>query len=140
MCPVSRVWWGGMTATQPLILVVDDNPWFREFLEDVLAVEGYRVVAVESGGALDAAAAETPALAVLDAVMPGVDGPALCRRLRANPATSAMPILFLTGLPEHALATQLLDCHDWAYLGKPCTPEDLCAAVRRHVAPPAIST
>ena len=125
-----------MTAMQPLILVVDDNPWFREFLEDMLAGEGYRVAAVGPQGALAVARDEPPALAILDAVMPEVDGPTLCRQLRASPATGAVPILFLTGLPEQALATQLIDCADWSYLAKPCTPEELFAAVQRHLAPP----
>jgi CheY-like chemotaxis protein len=129
-----------MTSAQPLILVVDDNPWFREFLEDALSSEGYRVVAVEPGGALEAVSAEAPALAVLDAVMPGVDGPSLCRQLRSLPATSATPILFLTGLPQQALTTQLLGCDDWTYLSKPCTPEELFAAVQQHLSPPVIST
>lgn len=129
-----------MTATQPLILVVDDNPWFREFLDDILSMEGYRVVAVGPQAALAATEAEIPALTVLDAVMPGMDGPELCRQLRAHAPTSAMPILFLTGLPEESLTTQLIDCDDWSYLGKPCTPDELLTAVRRHITPPAISS
>ena len=129
-----------MTDRQQLILVVDDNHWFREFLEDILSAEGYRVVAVEPKDALEVASAEPPALAVLDAVMPELDGPSLCRQLRATPATRTMPILFLTGLPEHSLSTQLIGCDDWFYLGKPCTPAELFAAVERHLAPPAIST
>ena len=129
-----------MTAAQPLILVVDDNPWFREFLEDALSSEGYRVVAVEPGGALAALDSEPPALAVLDAVMPGVDGPSICRQMRAMPATSGTPVLFLTGLPQQALTTQLLGCGGWSYLSKPCTPEELFAAVQQHLSPPAISS
>lgn len=129
-----------MTAVQPLILVVDDNPWFREFLEDMLAGEGYRVAAVGPQGALEAAGAEPPALAILDAVMPTIDGPALCRQLRALPATSDVPIIFLTGLPEQALTTQLIDCDGWSYLAKPCTPEELFAAVQTHLAPPTITS
>src|SRR5688500_14077797 len=82
-CHVRR----NMTAILPLILVVDDNPWFREFLDDLLSLEGYRVVAVEPGEALAAASTEPPALAVLDAVMPGMDGPSLCRQLREVDAT-----------------------------------------------------
>ncbi|MFN8542442.1 MAG: response regulator transcription factor [Thermomicrobiales bacterium] len=128
-----------MTAVLPLILVVDDNPWFREFLEDLLSVEGYRVVAVEPGEALAAASAEPPALAVLDAVMPGMDGPSLCRQMREVDGTRDTPILFLTGLPEQALVTQLIDCDGWSYLSKPCTPEELLDAVQQQVARPGVS-
>jgi CheY-like chemotaxis protein len=129
-----------MTAVLPLILVVDDNPWFREFLDDLLSVEGYRVVAVEPGEALAAASAEPPALALLDAVMPGVDGPSLCRQMREVDATRDTPVLFLTGLPEQALVTQLIDCEGWSYLSKPCTPEELLYAVQQQVARPGISS
>ncbi len=129
-----------MTAILPLILVVDDNPWFREFLDDLLSVEGYRVVAVDPGEALAAASAEPPALAVLDAVMPGTDGPSLCRQLREVEATRDTPILFLTGLPEQALTTQLIGCEGWSYLSKPCTPEELLDAVQQQVMPPAVSS
>jgi CheY-like chemotaxis protein len=129
-----------MTAVLPLILVVDDNPWFREFLDDLLSSEGYRVLAVEPGEALAIASTEPPALAVLDAVMPGVDGPSLCRLMREVDATRDTPVLFLTGLPEQALVTQLIGCEGWAYLSKPCTPEELIDAVQQQVLPPAISS
>lgn len=128
-----------MTAVLPLILVVDDNPWFREFLEDLLSVEGYRVMAVGPGEALAAASVEPPALAVLDAVMPGMDGPSLCRQMREVDGTRDTPILFLTGLPEQALVTQLIDCDGWSYLSKPCTPEELLDAVQQQVARPGVS-
>jgi CheY-like chemotaxis protein len=129
-----------MTAVLPLILVVDDNPWFREFLDDLLSSEGYRVMAVEPGEALAVANTELPALAVLDAVMPGVDGPSLCRQMREVDTTRDTPVLFLTGLPEQALVTQLIGCEGWAYLSKPCTPEELIDAVQQQVRPPAISS
>ena len=125
-----------MTVGLPLILVVDDNPWFRDFLDDLLSMEGYRVLLAEPDAALAAVSAEPPALALLDAVMPGYDGPRLCRELRATEATRAMPILFITGLPEQALVTQLADCDGWAYLQKPCTPEQLLDAVRKCLASP----
>ena len=125
-----------MTVGVPLILVVDDNPWFRDFLDDLLSAEGYRVILAEPGAALAAALAESPALALLDAVMPGHDGPSLCRGLRATPATRALPVLFLTGLPERALVTQLDGCDGWTYLRKPCTPDELLDAVRRCLESP----
>ena len=120
-----------MTVGIPLILVVDDNPWFREFLDDLLSAEGYRVLVAEPHAALAAARAEPPTLALLDAVMPGHDGPRLCRELREAEATRSVPVLFLTGLPEQALVTQLDGCDGWTYLRKPCTPDELLHAVRR---------
>ena len=129
-----------MTVTLPLILVVDDNPWFREFLEDLLSSEGYRFMAGEPGESLSSASTEPPALAVLDAVMPGMDGPSLCRQLREVDATRDTPVLFLTGLPEQALVTQLIDCDGWSYLSIPCTPEELLDAVQQQVTRPGVSS
>jgi DNA-binding response OmpR family regulator len=77
---------------------------------------------------------------LLDAVMPGVDGPSLCRQMREVDATRDTPVLFLTGLPEQALVTQLIDCEGWSYLSKPCTPEELLYAVQQQVARPGISS
>ena len=125
-----------MTVGLPLILVVDDNPWFRDFLDDLLSLEGFRVLLAEPDAALAAVGTEPPALALLDAVMPGQDGPSLCRAFRATEVTRAMPILFVTGLPEQALVTQLTDCDGWTYLQKPCTPEQILDAVRACLASP----
>jgi CheY-like chemotaxis protein len=74
--------------TNTVILAVDDTPQNIRLLEAVLLPRGYKVVGANSGlEALAAIEAEPPDLVLLDIVMPGMDGYAVCRAIRANPAT-----------------------------------------------------
>ena len=123
-------------ADTPAILVVDDDPGFRELVAEVLADEGYRPLPAAPADALVLATREPLALALLDARMPGIDGPSLCRRLRARPATRAVPVIFVTGLPRERLILHLAGCEPWCFLPKPCSIDDLIGAVRRHLDPP----
>jgi class 3 adenylate cyclase/CheY-like chemotaxis protein len=76
---------------------VDDTPTNVKVLEAVLAPRGYTVLAAASGPeALAMVAAEPPDLILLDVVMPGMDGYAVCRRLRAEPATRLLPVVMIT--------------------------------------------
>jgi CheY-like chemotaxis protein len=118
------------------ILVVDDDPGFRELVAEVLADEGYRPLPAAPADALALATSEPLALALLDARMPGIDGPSLCRRLRAWPATRAVPVIFVTGMPRERLILRLAGCDPWWFLAKPCSIDDLIGAVRRHLGPP----
>ena len=82
---------------QPKILVVDDNPVNIEVLETILAPRGHIVLGATSGdAALSAVASEQPDLVLLDVVMPEMDGFEVCRRLRADPATGALPVVMIT--------------------------------------------
>ena len=124
-----------MVGAAQTILVVDDDPGFRDLVAEVLAEEGYRPLVAAPADALAFAAREPPALVLLDARMPGIDGPELCRRLRAWQPTRAVPIIFVTGLPRDHLAPQLAGCEPWWFLAKPCSLDDLLGAVRRHLGP-----
>ena len=90
-----------MTIAAPpdtdVILVVDDDPDIARFVEVNLRAEGFAVVVAGNGEmALKMLDEALPDLAVVDVMMPGLDGFELTRRLRANPTTSAMPIILLT--------------------------------------------
>ena len=95
------------------ILVVDDEPHIREFLCTVLMQAGHTVRMAPDGQAgLEQAAAEPPDLVLVDMVMPHLDGIALTERLRAMPATAAVPLLMLTaceGAMDHALSVGVDD-------------------------------
>ncbi|MBA3331606.1 MAG: response regulator [Actinobacteria bacterium] len=79
------------------ILAIDDDPMAIELIEAVLAPEGYAVLKATGGEAgVDLARRERPALVILDLMMPEVDGFAVVERLRADPATSEIPIVVLT--------------------------------------------
>lgn len=87
--------------------------------------------AADGAQALAAAAAERPALAVLDAMMPRVDGYETIRRLRADPATADLPVILLSARARSADAAAGLDAGADLYLSKPFRGEELAAAVDR---------
>ena len=96
-------------AEQATILVVDDLPQNVRLLEAILAPRGYHVAVANSGReALDHLAAEPVDLVLLDILMPEMDGYAVCRALRADPATSFLPVVMITasGEQEKVAATE----------------------------------
>ena len=86
------------------ILVVDDSRLIRELARVGLeTVGGWQVTPVESGGeALEVAAAEAPEAVLLDVVMPDMDGPETLAALRAEPATSEIPVILVTARDQPA--------------------------------------
>ena len=111
------------------ILVVDDDAPIRRMLDRTLQAEGYEVeVAADGGEALAAVERKAPDLVVLDVAMDGVDGIAVCRRLRAKGL--ALPVLLLTardGVPDRVAG---LDAGADDYLVKPFATDELLARVR----------
>jgi CheY-like chemotaxis protein len=87
------------------ILVVDDSAANRLVLTGHLEAAGFKVVEATSGeSALALLMRETIDLAVLDVLMPGMDGYETCRRMRADPAMAETPVLFLTALGDRDAA------------------------------------
>jgi CheY-like chemotaxis protein len=79
------------------ILLVDDQRFFLALARDMLAPGGYRVETASSGpDALEMAQTSRPDAILLDVEMPGMDGYETCRRLKANPTTADIPVVFLT--------------------------------------------
>ncbi len=119
-----------VTATEgESIALVDDEPSIRETVGLALRREGYEVVAYGDGlEAWDAFAARLPDLAILDIVMPRMDGLELCRRLRAR--SEAVPILFLTSKDEEFDRVLGLELGADDYLVKPFSVRELVARVR----------
>lgn len=110
------------------ILVVEDDPSVRSFVEEYLGGNGYRVLAVGDGGAMTAVMArETVDLVILDIMLPGVDGLQLTRTLRAK---SQVPIIMVTGRGDTVDRVVGLEVGADDYLPKPFDPRELLARVR----------
>ncbi|MEU4985365.1 response regulator transcription factor [Streptomyces sp. NPDC021969] len=111
------------------VLVVDDDPEVRYAVEDGLAVEGYRVRGAEDGlAALTAVAGWEPDAVVLDVMLPGLDGLAVCRRLRA--LGDRTPVLVLTALDSVSERVDGLEAGADDYLVKPFALDELVARIR----------
>ena len=114
---------------RPRILVVDDDPKVLSLMDRGLAFEGYAVdVAPDGQTALAIARDRPPHLAILDVMLPGMDGIEICRRLRANGGDLA--ILMLTGRASVPARIEGLDAGADDYLVKPFAFDELLARIR----------
>lgn len=112
------------------ILVVDDEEEIRSVLRLMLTRAGYDVREAEDGeSALVAVQGKLPDLILLDVLMPGMDGFEVCRRVRAEAATSRIPILMLSAKTDARSREEGLRAGATAYLTKPFVPAELI----RHV-------
>ncbi|HEX8444573.1 MAG TPA: response regulator [Allosphingosinicella sp.] len=110
-----------------LVLLVDDDPDIRQLIGDFLAQHGFRIAAAGNGAEMDRLiAAERPALVVLDLMLPGENGLAICRRLSAV----RIPVIMLSALGEETDRVVGLELGADDYLPKPCSPRELLARVR----------
>ncbi|MFT5532753.1 MAG: DNA-binding NarL/FixJ family response regulator [Burkholderiaceae bacterium] len=115
---------------QHVILIVDDVPENLAVLSDALDEAGYMVlVATDGGGALERLGYVTPDLILLDAVMPGMDGFETCRRIRALPGASHIPVIFMTGLTETEHVVRGFDVGGNDYVIKPLQPREVIARI-----------
>jgi DNA-binding NtrC family response regulator len=122
-------------VTTARILVVDDTPANVKLLADLLSVNGFDVITAGSGGeGLERAGADAPDLVLLDVMMPDVDGFAVCERLKADPATRDVPVIFLTALTETLDKVRAFSAGGVDYLSKPFEPRELLARVGTHLA------
>ncbi len=113
------------------ILVVEDEEDILELVRFNLRREGYDVAGLTSGEeALGTVRATRPDLVLLDLMLPGMDGLEVCRRLRADPETAALPIVMLTAKGEEADIVTGLELGADDYVTKPFSPRVLTARVR----------
>ena len=113
------------------VLVVDDDADIARFIEINLRLEGFDVIVANDGEVAERLAYETmPDLALLDVMMPKVDGVELCRRLRANPLTANLPVIMLTAKSLSADKVVGLTAGADDYIIKPFDTLELVARVR----------
>lgn len=113
------------------ILIVDDNPLMTRLLAEILEDEGYRVVALDGSNVVETALLHSPRLIMLDVLMPELEGPEICQRLRADPRTAHVPIIFVSALPPATLALRLQDCPYDALIPKPFDLDEVIDTVRQ---------
>jgi DNA-binding response OmpR family regulator/DNA-binding CsgD family transcriptional regulator len=117
-----------------VVLIVDDIPDNLAVLHDALDESGYTVlVATDGASAIARAAQALPDIVLLDALMPGMDGFEVARRLKADQSTAPIPIVFMTALTdtEHVLAAFAAGGVD--YVSKPVRPREVVARIAAHL-------
>ena len=123
----------GNKAEQPLIYCVDDTPANLSLLHGYLS-GSYKVKLINSGEkALALLDKEHPDLVLLDVMMPGLDGFEVCRRIRNNPETRHIPILFITAKNTADDEQEALQAGGNDFISKPINPKVLSARVKTHL-------
>lgn len=117
-----------------IVLIVDDVPDNLAMLHDALDESGYTVlVATHGEAALQRAAQALPDIVLLDAMMPGMDGFEVAKRLKATPQTAHIPIIFMTGLTDTEYLVAALEAGGVDYVTKPIKPKEVLARMGVHM-------
>ena len=114
------------------LLYVDDDPDIREIVEMSLGLDGSVSVSLSAGGeqALDIMRSQRPDLVVLDVMMPGMDGPAILQRMRADPELQHIPVIFMTAKANPQEAARFRELSAIGVIAKPFDPMALGSQVR----------
>jgi len=116
---------------QERIVVIEDEADILEVLQYNLTREGYRVASSRDGEeGLQRVRDENPDLVLLDLMLPGLDGIEICRRLKADPTTSAIPIVMVTAKGEESDVVLGLQMGADDYVAKPFSPRELMARIK----------
>jgi twitching motility two-component system response regulator PilH len=114
------------------VLVVEDSPAQREMISGLLKESGLDVSSAGDGvEALEAIQGQRPDLVVLDIVMPRMNGYEVCRRLKADPATQAMPIVMCSSKGEEFDRYWGIRQGADAYIAKPFQPQELVGTIKQ---------
>ena len=116
-----------------IVLIVDDVPENLSLLHDALDAAGYTVLVATNGeSALQRASLSRPDVILLDAVMPGMDGFEVARRMKADFTTQHIPIIFMTGLTETEHVVAAFSAGGADYVTKPIKPQEVLARIAAH--------
>ena len=114
-----------------LILIVEDNPKNLKLVRDTLQVKGYQTIDTETGEeAVRLARERRPALILMDIQLPGINGVEALRQLRADPMTSAIPVIAVTASVMTQDRKRIMDAGFDGFQGKPLSMRELLATVR----------
>lgn len=116
------------------ILIVDDNPTNLAVIVDYLEDSGLTILVSQDGeSSLKRAQYAKPSIILLDILMPGIDGYETCRRLKNDPDTQDIPIIFMTALSSTEDKVKGFTVGAVDYVTKPIQPEEVLARVRLHL-------
>jgi response regulator RpfG family c-di-GMP phosphodiesterase len=120
---------------RPVILVADDEPVHLLMMEELLVDNGYDVITAEDGlQAYERTTRAMPDLILLDILMPKMDGYDVCLKLKNNPLTEDIPIIFVTGKADDLDETIGFEYGAVDYIRKPITASTMIARVQNHLA------
>ncbi|HSW09073.1 response regulator transcription factor [Aquabacterium sp.] len=120
-------------ATGEVVLIVDDVPDNLSLLHDALDEAGHTVLVASDGPSAIARAQQAkPDIVLLDALMPGMDGFEVARRLKADPETATIPIIFMTALTETEHVVAAFGAGGVDYVTKPIDPRQVLARIAAH--------
>jgi len=123
-----------MPGTPGTILIIDDTPSSLEVASDCLAERGFDILVAQDGpGGLEIAQQMRPDLILLDVMMPGMDGLETCHRLKADPVTAAIPVIFMTALVDTDHKLKGFGAGAVDYITKPVQVEELLVRVETHL-------
>lgn len=115
----------------PLIVVVEDEQAIQDVIAYNLRREGYEVLLAGHGNeGLALIQSKRPALAILDLMLPGIDGLSICQQLRADPKTRSIPLMILSAKEEESDIVIGLSLGADDYLAKPFSPREMLARVK----------
>jgi len=122
-----------LTNQKPLVLIVDDNATNLDLLVSTLKKQ-YRLGVAKNGiKALEFVRKEKPDIILLDIMMPEMNGFEVCSRLKADPATRDIPVIFITALDDAARITKGFEIGAVDYITKPFLTDEVLARVRTHL-------
>ncbi len=112
------------------ILVIDDEPLVLEVLKIRLKMKNYEVITASDGAeGIESAMREKPDLIILDIIMPGLDGYQVCRKLKEDIKTKAIPVIMLTALGQSAEREKGYSSGAYGYIFKPFDDEELLNSI-----------
>jgi len=126
-----------VSETKPsrTVLIVDDEKSLRDALEMTFSREGYQILKAADGPeGLEKARTSVPDVVLLDVMMPKLDGREVCRRIKGDPSTAAIPVIFLSARAQDMDVNSGLELGASAYITKPFDPVDLLQTVEKVLA------
>ncbi|KWT85884.1 response regulator [Candidatus Magnetominusculus xianensis] len=122
-----------MTEIKWSVLIVDDEANNRQIMRQILKDTYKLSFATDGLRALDKAARDKPDMILLDLIMPGIDGYDTCQRLKANPATACIPVIFVTSMVDVEDESRGFEAGGIDYITKPVSPSIVLHRVAAHI-------